>query len=532
MNLKNILELADKAISDNNHVYAKSLIEKELELNPNIFELNFKLGLLHNILGDLKKATIFYKKTILLNPNFSAAYCNLGIVYEKLNNRELAIKHHLTAIEKDPKNFKAYFNLGNCYFKNDNLKNAEEYYCLSINIQHDNIHPYINLFQIYDRSNNLKKLDKILCKAKTIFSKHPIISFFDGISEYRKNNYQKSINIFEKLELDQQDISKKIIKFNTLAKCYDHLGMFENAFKSFTITNTLIHDTHKNRVDKKNFIKLIEERFNFFSQKNFKNFSTRIIKDQNIDPIFLVGFPRSGTTLLDTILRTHGSIEVLEEKPIVDELIKELHTHLKKDFVKLDKIDEEIRQNLRSLYFEKRKNYVSHKKNKIYIDKLPLNILYIGEISQIFPNSKFILALRNPYDTVMSCFMQPFVPNDAMANFYNLSDASKLYDQVFKLWEQYEKKINIKIHKIKYEEIVKDFDLSIANLLKFLELEWDNKLKEFYKTAEKRGIIHTPSYNQINKPLYNKSVGRWKNYKKYFEGLEPILNKWKTEFNY
>ena len=122
MNLKNILELADKAISDNNHVYAKSLIEKELELNPNIFELNFKLGLLHNILGDLKKAASFYEKTILLNSNFSPAYCNLGIVYEKLNNRQLAIKHHLTAIEKDPKNFKAYFNLANCYFKNDDLK--------------------------------------------------------------------------------------------------------------------------------------------------------------------------------------------------------------------------------------------------------------------------------------------------------------------------------------------------------------------------------------------------------------------------
>ena len=146
-----------------------------------------------------------------------------------------------------------------------------------------------------------------------------------------------------------------------------------------------------------------------------------MIEDQNIDPVFLVGFPRSGTTLLDTILRTHSSIEVLEEKPIVDKLIKELHVNLNKDFMKLDKIDENIKRNLRSLYFETRNNFVSHKKNKLYIDKLPLNIVYIGELSQIFPNSKFILALRNPFDSVMSCFMQPFTPNDAMANFYNFS---------------------------------------------------------------------------------------------------------------
>ena len=124
MNLKNVLELADKAIAENNHVYAKSLIEKELELNPNIFELNFKLGLLHHILGDLKKALNFYEKTTLLNPNFSPAYCNLGIVYDKLDNRTLAIKYYQNAIEKDSKNFKAYFNLGNCYLNNDDLINA------------------------------------------------------------------------------------------------------------------------------------------------------------------------------------------------------------------------------------------------------------------------------------------------------------------------------------------------------------------------------------------------------------------------
>ena len=108
MNLKNILELTDKAIANNNYEYAKLLIEKELKLNPNVFELNFKLGLLHNISGDLKKAINFYKKSTLLNPNYSPAYCNLGIVYDKLSNRNLAIKYYQTAIEKDSNNFKAY----------------------------------------------------------------------------------------------------------------------------------------------------------------------------------------------------------------------------------------------------------------------------------------------------------------------------------------------------------------------------------------------------------------------------------------
>ncbi len=532
MNLKNILELTDKAIANNNYEYAISVIEKELKLNPNIFELNFKLGLLYNISGDLKKAINFYQKTTLLNPNYSPAYCNLGIIHDKLDDRSSAIKYYKTAIEKDSKNFKAYFNLANCYLNNDDLKNAEKYYYLSINIKHDNIHSYINLFQIYDRSNDLKKLDEILQKAQNIFSKNPVVLFFEAISEYRKSNYHKSINIFEKLELDPRDMSKNVTKYNTLAKCYDHLGMFDKAFKSFKISNTITHDAFEKKVDKKKYIKLIEKRFNYFSQTTFKNFSNKITEDQNIDPIFLVGFPRSGTTLLDTILRTHSSIEVLEEKPTVDKLIKQLHVYTNNNFTNLNKLDQNITQKLRSLYFETREKFVSHKSDKIYIDKLPLNIVYIGELIKIFPNSKFILSLRNPYDSVMSCFMQPFIPNDAMANFYNLSDACKLYDQVFRLWTQYEEKLDIKFYKIKYEEIVENFETSILNLLKFLNLEWDNKLKEFYKTAENRGIINTPSYNQINKPLYTNSIGRWKNYKKYFEKLDPILKKWNSKFGY
>ena len=375
-------------------------------------------------------------------------------------------------------------------------------------------------------------MDYILKSAKNKFDKNPIIDFFEGISQYRKNNFEKTIEIFEKLEIDARDTPKNIVKFNILAKCYDHSEMHDKAFKLFEITNKLMNNAYRNKFDKNKYIKLIDERTDFFSQTNFKKWESKIQNDGENDPIFLVGFPRSGTTLLDTILRTHSSIEVLEEKPIVDKLIKQLHNHLNNDFMKLNELDENIRQELRSLYFETRDTFVSYENDKIYIDKLPLNIVYIGELLQIFPNSKFILALRNPYDSVMSCFMQPFIPNDAMANFYNLLDTSKLYDQVFRLWTQYEEKLDIKFHKIKYEEIVENFDTSILNLLKFLDLEWDNKLKEFYKTAENRGIINTPSYNQINKPLYTKSVGRWKNYKKYFEELDPILKKWNSKFNY
>ena len=235
---------------------------------------------------------------------------------------------------------------------------------------------------------------------------------------------------------------------------------------------------------------------------------------------------------MDSILRSHNSIDVLEEKPLVENFIKDLEQKINKDFSKLNNIDENFFSEMREKYFNDRNKYIKFDKDKIYIDKLPLNIVHVAEIFSFFPNSKFILALRNPYDVVLSCFMQYFGANSAMLNFTSLKDTAKLYDLVMSLWLIYFEKFPIKVHKIKYEQIVQDFDQSVAKLLSFLELKWSDNVKEFYKTAERRGIVNTPSYRQINQPLYKKSIERWKNYEGEFSEVKHILDKWKKIFNY
>tara|TARA_E500000178_G_scaffold297849_1_gene304741 strand:- start:77 stop:463 length:387 start_codon:yes stop_codon:yes gene_type:complete len=128
--------------------------------------------------------------------------------------------------------------------------------------------------------------------------------------------------------------------------------------------------------------------------------------------------------------------------------------------------------------------------------------------------------------------MQPFIPNDAMNNFFNLEDTAEFYDLVMKLWKKYCEIFNLKFHTIKYEDVVNNFDYTLKNLINFLELEWSDHLRNFYLTASKRGIIHTPSYTQVNMPLYSNSIGRWKNYSKQFSSVNPILSKWMKIFGY
>ena len=527
-----LLKLANNEIYKNDLKKAKFYLEKIILLDNKLPQIHNSLGIVNLKMKDFEKSKINFKAAILLNDKYSTAYCNLGYLYEILSDTTNASEYYLKAIETDSKNYKAYFNLGNLSKSQDKIDDAEKYYLLAIEIKPNLISLYNNLFELYDRSNQHKKFENILNRAKSIFPSNTLIDFFSGIFEFRKKNYKEVVKIFENINLDKSDYLKIAFKNNMLAKSYDFLGDYEKAYSLFETSNQNINDIYRKSVNKSIYLESIIKRINYFSkQKNLSWNDFSKINEKN-DPIFLVGFPRSGTTLLDTILRTHKKISVIEEKPLVNNFIDELEKKIKGNYSYLNDIDNDFYHQLRNKYFDQRNGYVKENLNEILIDKLPLNIIHVAEIYRFFPKAKFIFALRNPYDAVLSCFMQPFPLNNAMANFTNLSDATYLYDKVMELWSLYTEKLNINFHEIKYENTVLNFEKTIKDLLKFLELDWSNELNEYYKTAQNRGLINTPSYNQVNSPLYKQAINRWKNYENKFFDLKYTLDKWVNEFKY
>ena len=531
LDLNQLLDLSDKALKNKDYVTAKKILEKVILTNKDIPEVYNNLGIICLNSKNIKASINYFEQAIKLNPKFSMAYCNLGLAYNKISQFEKATENYLKAIESDQKNIVAYFNIGNLFkFKGD-LDQAEKNFNKAINLNPNMIMAYNNLFEIFDKSNQLKKLENILNKAKQKFGDNPLVNFCEGIYEYKKKNFKEVIKIYEKIVLDKNDVSRFTVRNELLAKSYDHIGNYDKAYEAFRLANNQINSFFQKEFNKENFINFINKRYEYFTSKNVKNWVIEK-KDKNKSPIFLIGFPRSGTTLLDTILRSHLKVEVLEEKPVVDMFIKSLAIEINNDLNNLGKIDKNQILKLRQIYFENRNKYINFDSDKIYIDKMPLNLIHVGEIVRIFPDAKFIFAIRNPYDVILSCFMQQFSPNDAMANLTNFDDATKLYDLVMNLWFRYNEIFSINAEVVRYENVVENFDESINNLLNFLELEWDDKVKEYYKTAENRGMITTPSYNQVNMPLYNKSINRWKNYENKFLDNKKILDKWTKKFNY
>jgi len=199
---------------------------------------------------------------------------------------------------------------------------------------------------------------------------------------------------------------------------------------------------------------------------------------QGQTPFFLVGFPRSGTTLLDQILDSHPLIQVIEEQPMLD-VLKSMISKLPGGYPEaLSTLEEADIQELRKAYCSLLNKFTSTFPDKILIDKYRLNLIHVGLIKAIFPHAKFIFALRHPCDVVLSCFMQPFKLNNAMANFYSLEDSAYLYHRALGLWIKYTGLFAFDYHTVKYEQLVDSFELVIRELFAFLKVDWhDGVLK-------------------------------------------------------
>jgi hypothetical protein len=231
--------------------------------------------------------------------------------------------------------------------------------------------------------------------------------------------------------------------------------------------------------------------------------------------------------LLDTLLMGHPAVHVLEEEPILQKVGAALG-----DFARLPGLCAAELDRLRALYFTELDAFDPEARGRMVVDKLPLNILGAPLIHRLFPGAKLIFAERHPCDVALSCYMQHFEVNDAMANFLDLGDAAGLYDLVLAFWTKCRETLPLDVHVLRYEALVADKEGEMRALLDFLGLDWDEAVLDNQGTAVKRGLIATPSYAQVAQPIYKRASGRWQRYRAQMAPVLPILMPWAERMGY
>ena len=492
------------------------------------------LNNLGNILSNKKnnkEAELCYRKAIEIKSDFSIAYNNLGSLLSKQGNLIEAEKFTQKAINFNPKFELAYVNLGTIKIDLDKLKEAEELFLSAIEINEKYNYAYSNLFRLYETTNKISKLKN---KIESLNQNENIINeilMFKARISFREKDFitaKKYIDQVSNEWIKNTDHSTNLLYWSFKAFIEEKVKNYDEAFKCFEKsqlnlkyenTNPKIFldyiTTYRKNIDKDAFLA--------------KTKGTKIIKDS---PVFLIGFPRSGTTLLDTILRSHPEIDVLEEKPLINSVEQIIKSKFKCSLDKLHKLTSKDLDYLRNHYLEILRNNCDNKNAKILIDKFPFQTVCLPLINLLFPNSKIIFTHRNPYDTVLSCFQQSFEPNNAMANFRSIESASRIYDLTMSIWLDYKEKLKMNHITSKYEDLIEDFDKHILKILNFLDVSWDENIKNYRNTAHDRGKINTPSSSQVVQPLYKSSIDKWKNYEKYFKNSNRYLHKWISYFKY
>jgi hypothetical protein len=246
--------------------------------------------------------------------------------------------------------------------------------------------------------------------------------------------------------------------------------------------------------------------------------------------VFLVGFPRSGTTLLEQVLASHPDVVSLEEH--------ETLTMAAADFMSapsgLDRLSSLIPPDLspyRRDYWRRVQAGGVDVSGKVFVDKLPLNLLKLPLVAKLFPDAKLLMALRDPRDVVLSGFRRRFRMNASMYELLTLEGAASFYDGAMSLAELYREKLQLHERALRYEDLVTDFEGQSKALCAFLGVEWSSAMGDFAERA-RRGLIATPSSTQVAEGLYSRGVGQWRAYSEQLRPILPTLAPWVRRFGY
>ena len=504
--------------------------EQALAIRPDFAEAHNNLGITLQELGRQEQAISCYEQALAIRPDYAEAYYNMGYSLQELGQVENAISRFEQALSIQPELAEAHNNLGNALQELGREEEAIARYEQALAIKPDYVDAYYNLGEVYEKLNQLEKATFYVKKVFQLQADEPKSNRLAAVLLKREGKYKEALEILRAISLINIDTkTARSIHFE-LGKLYDLVKDSDSAIHHFKEGNQLHAECYEStRFDKNIYLNEIKNISKQFTQEWVQSWP-QLTLDSDIDPIvFLVGFPRSGTTLLDQILDSHPRIQVIEESPMITKIIEKINVLPGSYPTALASLNKTDVDKLRKEYLIHAKEYIDKQSNTIIIDKFPLHTIHIGLIYKLFPKSKIILALRHPCDVCLSNFMQHYGLNDAMANYFTLEDTAELYHSVMGLWQEYVKLFPLSYLEVKYELLVDDFETETRKLCNFLEIDWDPLLLDYTKHAKDRGKINTPSYSNVTLEIYHTAKYRWQRYK---EHLMPIMNKLEQHITY
>lgn len=474
MKLQNINKYKNQGVAYlRNNQPDKAIDEFKLALSieKNDSIVYFNIGEALKCLGDYDEALSNYRKALEISPGIAVIYHKIGeVLYLKGENGQ-ALSHHKKALQLNPELLEACVDIARLL-----MYQGESEQSIAL-LEH-----YINNSRY---SAGMIFLYSNLCEKKGLIDK--------GISTVNKFFYEN------------QDLNKndQALVYFSLGRLLDKKHCYDDAFKYFKMANDAIYDPaiHEKSIRQFDLIK------NDFNQTIC---SSQISTNLPDVPVFIVGIPRSGSTLIEQILSSHSQVCPGGELCYISDIVNTIYAkhNVSSGIIK------SITNSELLFYANKylKQTGVHALKGKYVTDKNLYNFKNLGLISLLFPKAKIISCSRDPKDVALSCYMTNFGSNHAYTyNFHAFIEYFQKYEELMVHWKD---NLDIEILDIHYEDLIYKQKKISKKIIQFVGLEWEDNCLNFHKNDR---AVYTVSHDQVSAPIYNTSVGRWKNYRKYLD---------------
>lgn len=497
--------------------------EAAVAAQPDDFQIWNNLGNVRLAAGDAQGAAVAFDRALLLRADAIPIYLNLSEALARshqLAARQAAMREAARRAPEDPQ---VQTDLGLAEAGMRDFAAAEAAFRTAIRLAPQSPAPYIELGLMFETGNRIDALDALLAEAMRNGIPADEAEFLRAWSLRRHGDVTGALAAAERIPQSIHALRRS----QMLGDLYDRVGRSAEAWAAFEAMNAAAAQTDRER-PARSYRETIADNAALLTGARVAAWSPARPVAEPPAPIFIVGFPRSGTTLLDTMLMNLPGLHVLEEKPVLTEATAEIGY----DDRRLAELTDSDVARLRAGYFERLAAIDPARPGQRIIDKHPLQMARVALVHRIFPDARFVLVERHPCDAVLSCFMANFNRNFATRSFGSIDETARVYDTVFDLWTRAKDVLPLSHAAIRYERLIADPEREMRALLDFIGEPWDPAVLDHRGSAARRAEIRTASYSQVTEPLYNRAVGRWTRYREQLAPVLPLLSPWAERMGY
>ena len=495
---------------------AEKLCRQVLQKNPRHVDALRMLGLIAAAAGDLEDAEHLLRQALDHAPDHAPAMFELGRVLKELDRPEQAIEVYREILAQQPDNAKAHFRLAGVLGPAALTEESAAAYRRCLDLVPNHAGAWLGLGHML---KTLGQQDEGIAAYRRCLEIEPnsgeayyslanlkTYRFDDGQIQEMKSRVDKA---------EVTDISEVNFLF-ALGKAYEDRGEFEQAWHYYEQGNTkqrmlVSYDPVQTETANDDLVA-------FFNAEFFERNAGMGNPDSS--PIFVLGMPRSGSTLVEQIIASHSQVEGTSELPYIGRLSKSLNRN-RADGMRYPNVLSELEpRHFHRLGEEYLQMAALHRVEDTprFIDKMPNNFPSVGFIHSILPNAKIIDARRHPMDACLGNLKQLYAKGQTFS--YDQSDIGEYYLQYQRMMEHWDTVLPGKVLRVQYEETVADLASQVARILEFLDLPWEDNCLNFHDTER---AVRTASSEQVRKPIYTSGVGFWRNYAPHLEELQEIL---------